>query len=85
MCDPIEVFFMDNLWTAEYSISQGAYHVDTLIRTLQVNIRNAALNRPNDYQVIFIGTAKECADACDKMRAFKDGKILAEQSKGAKQ
>jgi len=63
---------MSDLWTAEYSASQKAFHVDPLERTMQKNMRNAVLDKSNDYQVFFIGSAEDCTQAVERMREFKE-------------
>ena len=49
-----------NLWSLEYSTEQNCYHVDLLEETLKKNLNACLLKNGNDYQIIYIGSQKDC-------------------------
>lgn len=57
-----------DLWVAEFSASQGCFHVDTLDHTLLRNVDAVRRRATNDYQIFGIfETAEQANAACDIM------------------
>lgn len=51
------------MYTVEFSLSQGAWHVDRLERTLQINRENTlSRNTANDYRILALFETDEEAD-----------------------
>ncbi len=60
-----------DVYVAEYSASQGAYHVDPLNRSVQTNAHALAAGRALDYAPFHVGTEDECYAACRQMRIVR--------------
>jgi len=62
--------FKGELFTAEYSIKQDAFHVDTVARSSLTNIELIKGNCDTGYIMIGIfDDRKEAHDMCQKMRS----------------
>lgn len=60
---------LGGLWVAEYSLTQNAFNVDELGRSVGKNLRMVAGRRNNDYLVFGVfGTHEEASKACEVMR-----------------
>lgn len=47
---------MDNIWVAEYSISQGAWNIDTLGCVVKKNNEMKEQGINNDYKILMVDT-----------------------------
>ena len=66
---PIAGIQAPGLYVAEYSASQGCFHVDTLQRTLRLNQANALEQRSLDYQIIAICSSDdEAMEFCNQFK-----------------
>lgn len=53
----------NDLWTVEYSISQGYFHFDKLEKTISRNQHETAHNNPHDWHVINVcDSLEECVE-----------------------
>jgi hypothetical protein len=60
---------LENIFVAEYSVSQDAFHVSTLGHSIETNRRMIVEKAKNDYQIFWLfETGEEANAACDKMR-----------------
>lgn len=57
---------IEDLWVAEYSLSQKAIHVQTVREACSRNIEAALNNRATDYLVIGLGESHEEASRIAK-------------------
>ena len=60
----------EELYCAEYSLTQKAFHIDVLYRIMGMNSKNILRSVNTGYQIFEIGTYEECVRACDKMKAI---------------
>jgi len=59
---------VEQLWVAEYSLTQNAFNVDTLGGSVRKNLRMVAGRRNNDYLVFGVFEShEEASRACDVM------------------
>lgn len=47
------------LWTVEWSSSQGCFHIDPLKRTLERNLMAFIEKRSNDYQILVLAKSQD--------------------------
>ena len=65
---------LEQLWVAEYSLTQDAFNVDTLGGSIRKNLRMVAGRRNNDYLMFGVfATQDEASRACDVMRCEHEG------------
>jgi len=65
---------LEDLWVAEYSAAQNAFHVGTLAESMRSNLRMVAERSNNDYLIFGIyATAQEADDACEAMERVQGG------------
>ena len=64
---------LEGMWVAEYSMTQDAFHVDTVGRSIRNNLRMVADRRNNDYLVFGVfETHEEASRACEFMRGVHE-------------
>lgn len=51
------------IWTCEYSLKQGAFHVDTLERVLETNRQTVAQGLEPGYVILYVAASREAAHA----------------------
>lgn len=62
---------VEQVWVAEYSLQQDAFHVDELGRSIRTNLQMVAGKRNNDYLVFGVfGTHEEASKACEVMKGI---------------
>lgn len=59
----------NELYCAEYSLVQKAFHIDTLDRIVEMNGRSILKGVNTGYQIFEVGTYEECVRACNEMKA----------------
>lgn len=60
---------MDDLYTVEYSISQGCFHFGLLTDTIKLNRWGVANNVPRDWALLHICRSyEECSQFAEKWR-----------------
>ncbi len=59
---------MSDIWAVEYSIKQGAFHVDTLARILELNQNNVSKGIDSGYCILALrNSQKECHEATKEL------------------
>lgn len=57
---------LDEIWFAEYSPAQGAFHVETAGEAMESNLRQIVGDWTNSYLVFAVcGSPEEASQACD--------------------
>jgi len=67
---------LKNLFVVEFSSKQKWFRVDELEKVVRTNLRLILKKEPSDFCIVYIGTQKDCWDACDyivKKFANSDG------------
>ena len=61
---------MKEIWVAEYSPSQKAFHRQPINETVDSNIRRLKLGEVSDYMIIGYGSMETCGKIIEKAKAI---------------